>query len=1033
MTRRGVVGAGVLAALLAAGWPAIGVGQEVDRERGDSVGQLPGDSTEVGTGAMAADTLLTAADSARMRVLERLQNLSRPILSDSVRAERDSARVLEVRERTQGAGRGGGQAQVAGADSIMNLLLALPGYLPARYDSDRADFRAADRRLVLTGTEDSNARFQRDGVELSADSTITYDEASRRILATGLSTLTPPDGDPVTSRSLVYDLDEARGSATGARSQYTQGAQWIVQGDLASVSQGNVFGTSTTFTSCDHENPHSYFKTNRIKILTGNILVARPVVLYFEDVPVAWLPFMAQSLGSGRSSGLLAPRFSVNDIVRSSQGYSRRISNMGFYWAMSEYTDAQLSMDWFSGRYIAGTGGFRYRYAPKFLQGDINVRQYWREGGGEELAFDTQHSWEVNERTRLQLSARYASSADFVRENSFDPREVTQSINSQGGLNRRFDWGNLSVNGDRQQYLSDDRVITTFPRANLSLSPVTLFGAPASRARWFNNMTWSGSTSFSRRAEDRADQLEEFVLNQADRLNNEASASHTLNLGFLSISQNARFAEGILQGVPESFFPDVTLPDDFEASLLDLPRRELGGSEVTWSSSINYQQRLVGSTSITPRLSLSGRSIRSDTVPEAMSLVSAPSRVAFGADLKTDMYGFFPGFGRYDAIRHKLSPTFGYSYSPTTTPTELQERVFGAREIQPRNQLTIGVTQTFEARVRPREEGDAGEGGTSEGGTSEGGAAANGGAMEADSGAGVGNGQASARGNEPRRVPRSEVVNLLSLRTSAVTYDFVEADSVGEWAAGFSTTRLSNQIGSDFLRGLSVSMEHDLFREDRSDGAPPGSGRVLAPHLSSLNFSFSLNSRSLLSRGVSRLLGLGDGQEDGETQQPEDDEEVDEYEDDPFEPRDGMDESQVVPGMGRERRTDDRTSRQSGGGQVGQWNANLSYSLRRPRSDGALSSFGSGERAQMLQGTLSFTPTEHWDVNWRTSYDLETQSFSDHMVRLTRDLHEWEAHFDFRQTATGNWSFRFEVSLVANRDLKFDFEQRNPEAGRRRF
>ena len=130
---------------------------------------------------------------------------------------------------------------------------------------------------------------------------------------------------------------------------------------------------------------------------------------------------------------------------------------------------------------------------------------------------------------------------------------------------------------------------------------------------------------------------------------------------------------------------------------------------------------------------------------------------------------------------------------------------------------------------------------------------------------------------------------------------------------------------------------------------------------------------------------------------------------------------------------DDREPRQAGGGQVGQWNANLSYSLRRPRSDGALSGFGSGERAQMLQGTLSFTPTEHWDVNWRTSYDLETQSFSDHMVRLTRDLHEWEAHFDFRQTATGNWSFRFEVSLVANRDLKFDFEQRNPEAGRRNF
>ena len=33
------------------------------------------------------------------------------------------------------------------------------------------------------------------------------------------------------------------------------------------------------------------------------------------------------------------------------------------------------------------------------------------------------------------------------------------------------------------------------------------------------------------------------------------------------------------------------------------------------------------------------------------------------------------------------------------------------------------------------------------------------------------------------------------------------------------------------------------------------------------------------------------------------------------------------------------------------------------------------------------------------------------------------------QTATGNWSFRFEVSLTDNRDLKFDYRQRNLDVG----
>ncbi len=83
----------------------------------------------------------------------------------------------------------------------------------------------------------------------------------------------------------------------------------------------------------------------------------------------------------------------------------------------------------------------------------------------------------------------------------------------------------------------------------------------------------------------------------------------------------------------------------------------------------------------------------------------------------------------------------------------------------------------------------------------------------------------------------------------------------------------------------------------------------------------------------------------------------------------------------------------------------------------------------MLTASVRLHPTEKWDMSWRTSYDLELHQFNDHTVRLTRDLHRWEANFDFLKTATGNWQFRFEVSLTDNRDLKFDYQQRNLDAG----
>ena len=263
---------------------------------------------------------------------------------------------------------------------------------------------------------------------------------------------------------------------------------------------------------------------------------------------------------------------------------------------------------------------------------------------------------------------------------------------------------------------------------------------------------------------------------------------------------------------------------------------------------------------------------------------------------------------------------------------------------------------------------------------------------------------------EPRRRERAEIVQLLALQTSAVNYDFVRADSLGQFTDGFTTTTLSNSISSDFLRGLQISMEHLLFDES----GQAGEGRQFAPHLSGLDLSFSLNAASPPLRWIGGLIGLGgDGEADPEPE-PEEDELLEE--EDPFSAASGLDESQIVPGFGDTSRDFGRQSAQGrprGGG--GGWDASVSYSLQRPRE--------ADLARQMVQLNVRFEPTELWRASWRTSYDVELGSFNDHMITFTRQLHRWEANFDFRRTVTGNWAFRFEVALSDNRDLKFDYQQ----------
>ncbi|HUF77092.1 MAG TPA: hypothetical protein VMM35_12480, partial [Longimicrobiales bacterium] len=242
------------------------------------------------------------ADSSRIRIMERLRRLARPPGADSVLYAQDSVRLAEAAA--------GNRPIASQSDSVTSALLAIPGYTLTEYEGGAADFQAQERNLVLRAPEGGRARLLREDMIFEADTAIIFNQTTGRLRGVGGATFTPPEGDAVESPSMVFDVEEGRGSATDARTSYTQaGARWLVRGDMPYAAQDSSFMSHAHFTSCDLEVPHYHFETDEIKIVGGNVLVARGVRLYFADVPVFWLPFIAQSLSSGRSSGILTPRF----------------------------------------------------------------------------------------------------------------------------------------------------------------------------------------------------------------------------------------------------------------------------------------------------------------------------------------------------------------------------------------------------------------------------------------------------------------------------------------------------------------------------------------------------------------------------------------------------------------------------------------------------------------------------------------------------------------------------------------------------
>jgi hypothetical protein len=435
--------------------------------------------------------------------------------------------------------------------------------------------------------------------------------------------------------------------------------------------------------------------------------------------------------------------------------------------------------------------------------------------------------------------------------------------------------------------------------------------------------------------------------------------------------------------------PEIAPVDTFPM----LPR--VGRDEGSWQASMSYRVGLIGETHLSPTLALS-QDLRAGTfgMPRVNELpflpqpvdtegryVTSPVRTSFGASLNTALYGFLPGFGPFSAIRHKLTPSFSYSYVPQVQLTPDQERIFGPSGGFAQNNLSLlNLRQTFEAKLRE----------------------SNGDQRQQRAPTVDENGDTvpdtDALTTETAAPAEERKVTILSISTSGFNYDFERARR-GE--SGLTTRQVSNTISSDYLRGLQVTMSHDLFDASDIDDPRAQTGRF-SPRLTSLSTHFSLSEDS----PIVRMLGLGrrveaPPEEPADTVAPEPS------------PADLLDPTR----RGRPH----ATHMQMRGG--GPWRLDLGYTLSRPRA------FGTG--AHDLQLGMSFTPTQNWAVNWHTNYSILDGSFGGHSINLRRDLYRWEANFRFSRTPFGNTSFDVLVRLKDLPDLKVDYREHNIGASRR--
>lgn len=112
-------------------------------------------------------------------------------------------------------------------------------------------------------------------------------------------------------------------------------------------------------TSTDKVDPEYYFYSPKMKLIPKDKIIAQSVFLYIEGVPVFWIPFVVLPNRTGRSSGLIIPKYGQDAT------YGFYLANAGYFWAINDFTDIAFKGTAFTkGRYDFNS---RFRYVKKYL------------------------------------------------------------------------------------------------------------------------------------------------------------------------------------------------------------------------------------------------------------------------------------------------------------------------------------------------------------------------------------------------------------------------------------------------------------------------------------------------------------------------------------------------------------------------------------------------------------------------------------------------------------------------------------------
>ncbi len=450
----------------------------------------------------------------------------------------------------------------------------------------------------------------------------SYDPKTKRYVGRPISK--QGSESPVTADSLAYNYVTKRANVWNPSSE--QEGNYLTHGRAKKLNDTETAIKDNIFTTCDKPDPDFGI------VLTWGIvekkrIISGPAYLTIEGVPFPIaIPFGFFPKMNTRTSGVILPTFGEDQRL----GFFLR--NFGYYLGLSDYADLTTMGTYYSnGSYeVNSTLNYRdrYKYSGN-LALSYGAHNYGLQGDPMQKDFNItwSHSKSSNSHPGTTFSASVnAGTSTFYRNNAatsnFNLQALTQN-NFRSSISYGKSWigtpFNFTASLSHSQDLTRKTVTMDLPTLNFNMATISPFDSKTrvTAQKWYQRITVG------------------YTLSATNKINNIPESEL-----FTEKTLTKRMQNGIQHQIPVGMNLNVLNYFQFNTSL-------------------NYLERWYFQT-IRKRYARAD-SLVIDTVPGFQRV----GQYSLGAGVSTKVYGLlnFKG-GRISAIRHVMTPTISFGYSP---------------------------------------------------------------------------------------------------------------------------------------------------------------------------------------------------------------------------------------------------------------------------------------------------------------------------------------------------------------------------------